>query len=72
MFEVSGLILIMSYGDDLVLLAPTVTALQHSWRYVAHMLDLMTLYTTQQKQYVCWSDRSNHRGGTQEESGSWK
>ena len=34
------------------------------------MLDLMTLYTTQPKQYVCRSDQSNHRVGTQEESGS--
>ena len=34
------------------------------------MLDLMTLYTTQRKQYVCWSDQSNHRVGTQQESGS--
>ena len=32
---------------------------RHSWRYVAHMLDLMTLDTTQRKQYVCWSDQSN-------------
>ena len=24
------------------------------------MLDLMTLYTTQQKQYVCWSGQNNH------------
>ena len=30
------------------------------------MLDRMTLYTTQQKQYVCWSDQSAHRAvGTQ-------
>ena len=27
------------------------------------MLDLMTLYTTQRKQYVCRSDQSNHRVG---------
>ena len=25
------------------------------------MLDLMTSYTTQRKQYVSWSDQSNHR-----------
>ena len=25
------------------------------------MLELMTLHTTQRKQYVCWSDQSNHR-----------
>ena len=35
-----------------------------------YMLDLLTLYTTQWKQYVCWSDQSNHRVGTQQESGS--
>ena len=34
------------------------------------MLDLMTLYTTQRKQYVRWSDQSNKRAGTQKESGS--
>ena len=33
------------------------------------MLDLMTLYTTQRKQYVHWSYQSNHRVGTQQESG---
>ena len=39
----------LSYADDMVLLPPTVSALQTilQWRYVAHMLDLMTLYTTQ-------------------------
>ena len=36
----------VSYADDMVLLAPTVTALQTLLRYVAYMLDLMTLYTT--------------------------
>ena len=71
----------LSYTDDMVLLAPTVTALQQlpserqhqqllSERYVTHMLDLMTLYTTQQKQYVCWSDERNPRVGTQQDSGS--
>ena len=34
------------------------------------MLNLMTLYATQQKQYVCWSGQSNHRVGSQKESGS--
>ena len=33
------------------------------------MLDLMTMFTTQRKQYVCWSDQSNYRVGTQQESG---
>ena len=41
-----------------MLLIPTVTALQTLWRYVTHMLDLMTLYTTKRKQYVCWSDQT--------------
>ena len=31
------------------------------------MLHLMTLYTTQRKQYVCWSDQSNHKVGTQQD-----
>ena len=43
---------------------------RHCWRHVKHMLDLMTLYATQRKQYVCWSDQSNHRVGTQQEAGS--
>ena len=34
------------------------------------MLDLMTLHTTQRKQYVCWSGQSNHRVSSQQESGS--
>ena len=34
------------------------------------MLDLMALYTTQRKQYVCWSGQSNHRVDPQQESGS--
>ena len=34
------------------------------------MMDLMTLYTTQRKQYVCWTDQSDLRVGTQQESGS--
>ena len=51
----------------MVLLAPTVTAFQTLLEvYVAHMLHLMRLYTTQRKQYVCWSDQSNHRVGTQQ------
>ena len=33
------------------------------------MLDLMTWYTAQRKEYVCWYDRSNHRVGIQQESG---
>ena len=34
------------------------------------MLDLMTLYTTQRKQYACWSGLNNHRVCSQQESGS--
>ena len=34
-----------------------------------HMLDLMTLYTKQRKQYVCWSGQGNHRVCSQHESG---
>ena len=34
------------------------------------MLDLMTLYTTQRKQFVCWFEQSNHWVGTQQGSGS--
>ena len=61
----------LSYADDRGLLAPTVTALQTLLEvYVAHMLHLMTLYTIQRKQYVCWSDQSNHRVGIQQELGS--
>ena len=29
------------------------------------MLDLTTLYITQRKQYVCWSNQSSHKVGTQ-------
>ena len=61
----------LNYGDDMVLLAPTVTALQTLLEVChAYMLDRMTLYTTQRKQYVCWSGQSNHRVGSKQESGS--
>ena len=30
----------------------------------------MTLYTTQRKQYVCWSGQNNHRVSSRQESGS--
>ena len=66
------------------LIAPTVTALQtllELWHCRQECLKrvsegktswhcIMTLYTTQRKQYVCWSDQSNHRVGSQPESGS--
>ena len=57
----------LSYADDMVLLAPLVTALQTLLEDFVHML---TLYTTQEKQYVCWSGKSNHIVSTQQESGS--
>ena len=58
----------LSYADVMVLLAPTVTALQtFLYVYVAHVLDLMTLYTTKRKQYVCYSAQNNHRVGSQQE-----
>ena len=60
----------LSYADDMVLLAPTVTALQTLLEVCRTYDDLMTLYTTQRKQYVCWSEQSNERAGTQQESGS--
>ena len=56
----------LSYADDVLLLAPTRYLLfRHSGGFLRHMLDLMTLYTTQRKQYVCWTDQRNHRVGTQ-------
>ena len=30
------------------------------------MLNLMKLYTTQRKQYICWSCQSNHRVGSRQ------
>ena len=60
----------VSYADDMVLLAPTVTALQPLLEIKLFQLALMILYTTQRKQYVCWSGQSNHRVGSQQESGS--
>ena len=54
----------LSYADDMVLLAPTVTALQPLLEIKLFQLALMTLYTTQRKQYVCWSGQSNHRVGS--------
>ena len=58
----------LSYSDDVVLLAPTVTALQtllEVCRAYAAPHDIV--YNTR-KQYVFWSDQSNHRVRTQEES----
>ena len=62
----------LSYADDMVLLAPTATALQTLFEVcraqgvVVRMLDLKTLYTTRRKPYVYWSDQSNHTAGTQQ------
>ena len=60
----------LSYADDMVLLACThgnCSSATLGGRYVVQLLDLVTLYTTQRKQYVCWTDQSNHRVGTQQE-----
>ena len=60
----------LTYADDMVLLAPTVTALQtllEVCRAYAAPHDIV--YNTT-KTVVCWSDQSNHRVGTQQESGS--
>ena len=56
--------------DDVVLLAPTVTALQTLLEVCgayAGPHDIV-YYTT--KRVLCWSDQSNHRIGTQQKSGS--
>ena len=55
----------LSYADDTVLLAPTVTALQTLLEVCRAYDGPHDLYTTQPKQYVFWSDQSNHRVGTQ-------
>ena len=47
----------------MVLHAPTIAGLQT-------LLDLLTLYTTQRQQYVCWSDQGRHKVGTPEELGA--
>ena len=61
----------LSYADDMVLLAPTVTALQtllEVCRAYAAPHDIV--YNAAKTVYVCWSDQRNHRVGTQQESGS--
>ena len=62
----------LSYADDVVvLLAPTVTALQtllEVCRAYAGPHDIV--YNTTKTVCVCWSGQSNHRVGTQQESGS--
>ena len=60
----------LSYSDDMGLLAPTVTALQILLEVCRAYLGLMIVYTTQRKQYVCWSSQNNHRVSSQQESGS--
>ena len=61
----------LSYADDVVLLATTVTALptllEVCRAYAGpHGIRCIYIYTAQQKQHVCWSDESNHRVGTQQ------
>ena len=58
------------YADDMVLLAPTVTALHTFLEVCRPDAVTVTLYTKQRKLYVCGSDQTNHRVGTQQESGS--
>ena len=63
----------LSYADDMVLLAPTVTALQtllDKCRSYAGPHDIV--YNTTKGVYacICWSDQSNHKFGTQKELGS--
>ena len=60
----------LSYADDMVLLAPTVTALQTLLEVCRAYAGPHDIVTTQRKQYVCWSYQSNHRVGTQENPGS--
>ena len=60
----------LSYADDMMLLAPTVTALQtllEICRAYAGPHDIV--YNTT-KQYVCWSGQNNQRVSSQQESGS--
>ena len=57
----------LSYADDTVLLAPTVTTIQS-------LLEVCLAYArphdiVHKKQYVWWSDKCNYRVGTQQESG---
>ena len=62
----------LSYADDMVLVVPTVTALPtllEVCRAYAGPHDIV-YDTTKQKQYVCCSGQSNHRVGSQQESGS--
>ena len=59
----------LSYADDMVLLAPTVTALQtllEICRAYAGPHDIV--YNT--TKHVCWSGQNNHRVSSQQESGS--
>ena len=56
---------------DMVLLAPTVTALQTLLEVCrAHAGRHDIVYNKTKTVYVCWSDQSNHMVGTQQESGS--
>ena len=43
----------------MVFLVPTVTALKTLLEVCCAYAGSITLHTTQQKQYVCWSDQSN-------------
>ena len=61
----------LCYADDMVLLAPTVTALPtllEVCRAYAGPHDIV--YNTTKIVYILVPDQSNHRVGTQQESGS--
>ena len=68
---VGGAVNSQSYADDMVLLAPTVTALQ-TLLEVCHAYagphDIV--YNTTKTVCICWSGKINHRVGSQQESGS--
>ena len=58
----------MSYANDTMLLSGNCSS--DTLGEMSHMLDLMTLYTTQRNHYLGWFGQSNQRVGSQQESGS--
>ena len=60
----------LSYADDMVLLAPTVTALQTLLEVCCAYAGPHDIVYKQRKQYVCWSGQSNYSVGSQQESAS--
>ena len=53
----------LSYANDMVLIAPAVTALQTFLEVCRAYAGLMTLYTTQRKQYACMLVRPKQSQG---------